>query len=152
MDEAAAAFAGGVELAAAVELAGGCDCCEAVLLVADRAVPLVVGAAVEAGGGLRVVVEPFWVLAVELLLVLRVEPTSLRKREFMDVDDIYDRDIIAPAWQQRQRQQWQARQTGGTGAGSCSGASGEGRRSVEGRRESSLRRDVRKALRGPARR
>lgn len=34
-------------------------------------------------------------LVVELLLVLRVEPTSLRKREFMDEDDIYEGDIIA---------------------------------------------------------
>lgn len=94
-------------LAAGFELGGGWgDCEEAVLLVADRLVPLVVGAAEEVGGALRLVVELFWVL-VELLLVLRVEPTSLRKREFMDVDDIYERDIIAPAWQPSDKQQQQ---------------------------------------------
>lgn len=97
VDEAVGLLAGGAEPAGAavlVGLLGGCcDCEEATLLVADKLVPLVVGAEVDVGG-LRLVVELFWVL-VELLLVLRVEPTSLRKREFMDVDDIYDGDIIA---------------------------------------------------------
>lgn len=114
VDEAAAALAGGAVPtvgaaavgAGAVLAAGGaggcCDCWEeALLLVVERAVavPLVVGAVEDetepCGGGLRLVVEELLVLVVELLLVLRVEPTSLRKREFMDVDDIYEGDIIA---------------------------------------------------------
>lgn len=67
-------------LAAGVEL---CECEEVVLLVAERAVPLVVGAAAVDAGGERFELELEGGTLGGLLLDLRVEPTSLRKRWFM---------------------------------------------------------------------
>lgn len=86
VDEADGAGAPG---AAAVGCCGGC-CDEAeVTLLAALEVPLVAAGA-ETPLGVRVV-ELLWLLACWLMEVLllerRVDPTSLRKREFMD-DDI----------------------------------------------------------------
>lgn len=53
------------------------------LAALEEAVPLVVAGPMGCGGGERLVVEEFWV-AMDWLLDLRVEPTSLRKRLFMD--------------------------------------------------------------------
>ena len=121
VDEAAAALAGGV--LAAVELAGGWDCEEAALLVVDRLVPLVVGAEVLEGGGVRLVEELFWVL-VELLEVLRVEPTSLRNMSFTTGT------CRSPARGQQQQQERQAfgqpRSWGAGGEGEMRKASGGG--------------------------
>ena len=63
--------------------AEACDCEELVLFAAEEEVPLVVGAAwVE--GGVRLALEALCVEGTEVLLLdLRVEPTSLRNREFM---------------------------------------------------------------------
>ena len=63
-------------LGAGVEL---CDCAEVMLLAAEEAVPLVVGAAAVLEGGERVALEALE--GVEgWLLDLRVEPTNFRKR------------------------------------------------------------------------
>lgn len=92
-EAAAAALAGGV----GVELGwGGCWEWAEVVLAAETLVPLVEGGAAVEVGGLRLVEEEFWVL-VDWLLVLRVEPTSLRKREFIDVDDMEDPCVAATA-------------------------------------------------------
>ena len=61
-----------------------CDCEELMLLAADEAVPLVVGGAAFELGGERLVFEALEGVAEGLLLDLRVEPTSLRKRVFME--------------------------------------------------------------------
>ena len=60
-----------------------CDCDEVVLFAANEAVPFVLGAAVLVGCGDRFVVDWLLVGTDWLLLDLRVEPTSLRKRWFI---------------------------------------------------------------------
>ena len=72
-----------VELRVGTEVCD-CDCDEWVLFAADEAVPLVVGGAALGGGGERLAVEALLVVTDWLLLDLRVEPTSFRKRWFMD--------------------------------------------------------------------
>lgn len=91
--------AGAVE----VDEGGCCEDVEARLVPADE-VPLEEEAAVAAAGcwaGVRVVVEVFFAEGGRdlSLLGLRVEPTSLRKREFMD--DIQRGAFLAGAWRGR---------------------------------------------------
>ena len=94
-----AAAAGAVE----VDEGGCCEDVEARLVPADE-VPLEEEAAVAAAGcwaGVRVLVEVFFAEGGRdlSLLGLRVEPTSLRKREFMD--DIQRGAFLAGAWRGR---------------------------------------------------
>jgi hypothetical protein len=106
VDEAegfAAVVLGAAVLALAAE---ACDWDEVMLFAADEVVPLVVGcgtAAVEVeggGGDERLEVEALcWVATEVLLLDLLVEPTSLRKRLFID-----DMKTCRAALAQRQRQ------------------------------------------------
>lgn len=94
-----------VDAAGAVEVdeGGCCEDVEARLVPADE-VPLEEEAAAAAAGcwaGVRVVVEVFFAEGGRdlSLLGLRVEPTSLRKREFMD--DIQRGAFLAGAWRGR---------------------------------------------------
>jgi len=87
------------DAAGAVEVDEG-GCCEDVevrLVPADE-VPLEEEAAAGCWAGVRVVVEVFFAEGGRdlSLLGLRVEPTSLRKREFMD--DIQRGAFLAGAW------------------------------------------------------
>ena len=80
-------------LGAGVEL---CDCADVMLLAAEEAVPLVVGAAAVFEGGERLVCE--LLEGVDgLLLDLRVEPTIFRKLCFMRAYV-----SIEGAWQEKQ--------------------------------------------------
>lgn len=90
VEEADGAEAAGTAAAGCCE--GGCgDEEELTLLAALEVVPLVAALLAPTPLGVRVVVELVWLVACWLMLVLlldlRVLPTSLRKREFMD-DDI----------------------------------------------------------------
>lgn len=72
-----------VPLGVAALAAGLCDC-EVVLLAAGDAVPLVVGAVLEEDGAAKRSEAVLLLVATGgLLLDLRVEPTSLRKRLFI---------------------------------------------------------------------
>ena len=73
--------------ATAAGLAG--ELCDELMLVAADAVPLVVGAAVVlVEGGERLVLEFCEVMDDGLLLDLRVEPTNLLMRLFIDCEEM----------------------------------------------------------------